>query len=168
MADTNFAYQQYDKESMAISRGHNIRVSMKKSVEVAKHIQGKKIGFVKRFLDEVVAQKTPVPYTRFTGELGHKPGKGISSGGYPANVAKAFKMLLLSAEKNAKEKELGEDLYIISASARKGYRAFHAGRYMGTYQKSANLEVVLAVKRVKKNKSQSKVASANAHGGKKE
>ena len=68
----------------------------------------------------------------------HKRGKGVDTGGFPVNVAKEVLKLLKSAQKNASDRELGEKLYVLAVSARKGTARYHYGRKAGTKMKSTN------------------------------
>ncbi|MFW5704622.1 MAG: 50S ribosomal protein L22 [Nanoarchaeota archaeon] len=140
-----YAFENFNKETMARSCGFNLQISLKKSVEVAKAIKGKKVSTAIDFLSKVTEQDAVVPYTRFNQEMPHKRGKGIAAGGYPISVAKEFLRLVKSAEKNAKEQEISGVLRIISASTRKGANRYHMGRNMGRRMKSTNVEIIVGV-----------------------
>ena len=146
----NVAYNNYNKETMARSNNSNLSISLKKSVEACKAIKGKKVSTVVDYLQKVIDQRAVVPYTRYKQETAHRRGKGIDTGGYPVNVAKELLRLVKSAEKNAKDRELGETLYVISASARGGASRYHYGRYSGRKMKSTNVEIVVGIKDSKK------------------
>ncbi len=142
-----YSFQNFDKETMARASATNLSISLKFSVETLKQIRGKKVSAAISFLKEVIAQKTPVPYNRYGAEMAHRRGKGISTGGFPVKVAEEVLKLVESAAKNASEQELGEKLYIISASARKGTTRYHYGRYSGRQMKSSNVEIVVGGKK---------------------
>lgn len=139
----NYSFQKFDKESMARACGVNLQISLKKAVETANAIRGKKLSLVITYLEKVIKQEAVVPYKRFNSEMPHKKGKGIAAGGYPVNVAKELLKLLKSAEKNAREQEINGDLYVISVSCRKGSARYHYGRYSGRKIKSTNVEVIV-------------------------
>lgn len=140
--------KEFDKDTMSRAHLTNQKVSFKKSVEVAKQMQGKKISYVKKYLQEVIELKKPINYKRFNQELAHRKGKGISSGGFPIKVCEVFLSIIKIAESGAKEKSLNEtDLYILSVSARKGEARHHYGRYHSRKMKSTNLEIILGVKK---------------------
>lgn len=143
---SNYSYQHLDKETMAVASGRNLSISMKKTVELARAIQGKKVKVAISYLEKVIDKKVAVPYRRFKQEVPHQRGKGIDTGGYPVNVAKEVLKLLKSAQKNASEKELGDNLFVVSISARKGASRYHPGRYVGRRMKVTNVEVVVGVK----------------------
>lgn len=142
-----YAFNEFDKESMARARGSNLTISLKKSVEICKAIQGKKVGYVKKYLQNVIDGKEVVPYTRYNQEMPHKKGKGIAAGGYPKNVAKEFLKLVSTAEKNAENNEINGTLYVISASARQGTSRYKMGRFLGRQRKSTHAEVIVGVRK---------------------
>jgi large subunit ribosomal protein L22 len=146
----NYSFQNFDKETMARSSGTNLKISLKKSVEVLKAIRGKKVSTVINYLNDVINQKAVVPYTRYNSEMPHKRGKGIYAGGYPVHVAKEVLVLVKNAQKNALEQEISGELYVISASARKGTQRYHFGRYSGRKMKSTNVEIIVGVRGNKK------------------
>lgn len=160
MATYNYSYQDYNKETMARASDTNVAISLKKSVEACKAIKGKKVGTVIKYLEAVMDQKAVVPYTRYKQETPHRRGKGIDTGGFPVAVAKELLRLVKSAEKNAKERELGDNLYVLNASVRQGASRYHYGRYSGRKMKSTNVEVIVGVKESKKK--------TTSKGGKKE
>lgn len=142
-----YSFQEFDKETMTRACGTNLAISFKKTVETLSKLKGKKVSAAISFLNEVIAQKTPVPYNRYGAEMGHRRGKGISTGGFPVKVAQEVLHLIESANKNASELELGDNLYIISISARKGITRYHNGRYSGRKMKSTSVEVVIGGKK---------------------
>ena len=142
-----YAFEEINKETMAVASARNLMISMKKSVELAREVRGKRVKVAIDYLERVIEKKAVVPYRRYKQEVAHQRGKGIDTGGYPVNVAKEILRLLKSAQKNAQDKELGDNLYVVSVSARKGTSRYHPGRYMGRRMKSTNLEVVVGVRK---------------------
>ena len=140
-----YAFEDFNKENMARAFGRNLPISLKKTTETLREIRGKKVSSAKNFLKSVINQEVPVPYRRFGTEVAHRKGKGIASGGFPVSVSKTLLKLLNAAEKNASEQELGEDLFVIAASARKGTTRQHTGRNQGM-MKSTNVEIIVGVK----------------------
>lgn len=141
-----YSYQNIDKDKMAVASARNLQISLKKSVELARELRGKKVKVAIAYLEAVIEKKAPVAYRRFNAELAHRRGKGISSGGFPVNSAKEMLRLINSAVKNAGEKELGDNLYVVSVSARKGPSRYHPGRYLGRSMKATHVEVIVGVK----------------------
>ena len=150
MANYKYSYQNYDKTIMARASGNNLKISLKKTVEVCKAIKGKKLKTAIDFLEKVTKQEAVVSYTRYKREVAHKRGKGIDTGGYPKNVATELLKLIKSAQKNAEERELGDDLHIITASCRKGVSRYHYGRYSGRKTKATHIEIIVGIKENKK------------------
>lgn len=140
----NYSFSTFDATTMARASAVNTKISMKKSCEVAREIQGKKLSVAIAFLERVVEQKQIVEYRRYNTEMPHKRGKGIMSGGYPVNVAKQFLLILHNAKKNAENLNLGEGLRIISCSARQGVSRYKQSRLLGRKMKSTNVEVIVA------------------------
>ncbi len=146
----NYSYQNFNKEVMARAFAQNSTISLKKTVETAKFINGKKVSTVINFLGRVEEKEAVVPYRRYNTEMAHRRGKGIDTGGYPVKVATEILRLVKSAQKNAIEQEISGELYLLSISARKGTNRYHAGRYSGRKMKSTNLEVIVGIKEKKK------------------
>ena len=147
-----YSFQDFDAKTMVRASATNTRVSMKKSVEVAKEIQGKKLSVAIGFLQRVVEQEQVVQFRRYNTEMPHKRGKGVMSGGYPVNVAKQFLLVLHNALKNAENLNLGDELRIISASARQGNSRYKMSRLSGRKMKATNIEIIVAQIEAKKTK----------------
>lgn len=142
-----YAFQTFSSETMARAHETNLQISMKKSVELAKALQGKKVSSAVIYLQKVIEKEAVVPYVRYNTEMPHRRGKGIMSGGYPVNVAKAFLKILLNAQKNAADLEISGELYVLSASSRQGSARYHSGRYAGRKMKSTNVEIIVGVRK---------------------
>ncbi len=138
---------QLDPARTAIAAGRELRVSYKDAVEVLNAIRGMRLEDAKRFLEEVVEMKRPVPYRRFHGKVGHKTAVG--PGRYPVKAAKAVLSVLRSAEANAAYKGLDvSKLWVVHAAAHKGAkirsympRAF--GRATPWFEQLVHIEVGL-------------------------
>lgn len=144
-----YSFDKFDKESMGRSSGSNITISLKKSVETARFLRGKKVSTAIHLLEGIIDQKTAVPFVRYGTEMAHRRGKGIAAGGFPVKVAQEFLRLVKSAQKNAVEQEVSGDLYLLGVSARQGNKRHHTGRNPGK-MKSTNVEIVVGVKEVAK------------------
>ncbi|MEM4500259.1 MAG: 50S ribosomal protein L22 [Candidatus Woesearchaeota archaeon] len=128
-------------ENVGISYGKNLPISRKHAYELAKYIRKKQINKVIRILQDVIALKRPIPYTRYRRDLSHK--RDIGSGRFPVKAAKYFLKLLENAINNAKEKGLDENkLYLIHCSVHKGERSFRRGR---RYRRAKSTHVQMAV-----------------------
>lgn len=151
-----YSYESFNKETMARASSTNQHISLKKTVETANAVKGKRVITAVAYLEKVMDEKVPVPYKRYTMGIAHRPGKGISTGGYPVNVAKEMIRLIKAAAKNASELEISGELYVISVSGRKGTTRYHPGRYQGRKMKSCNLEVIIGSRAKKETKKEVK------------
>ena len=135
-------------KSLAKVRHQNLKISFKKSCEVGKRIRGMEVKKALEYLDKVQNLKMAVPYRRFKQEIGHKKGAGVDTGGYPVKVCEVVVKLLKSAQKNANNIGLDENLLFIKEFiTTKGDKRYTPGRYSGRVMKSTNLEIVLEEKK---------------------
>lgn len=141
-----YSFQNFDKNTMARACGSNLTISLKKTVETAKMLSGKKVSTAIDYLEKVADLKAVVPYRKYRGEMGHKRGAGIDNGGFPVKVANEIVGLLKSAEKNAADLGLDEVLYVLSVSGRKGASRYKPGRYSGRKAKATSVEVVVGLR----------------------
>ena len=140
-----YTYSTTMTENSAKAVGISLPISKKESILVCQAIRGKNVQKAKKFLEDVIAIKTPVPYTRYNDNIGHKPG--MCSGRYPVNVCKQVLKILKSAEANAQFKGLSTgNLIIRHASAQKGPTSFRYGRRRSK-TKRAHIELVVEVKK---------------------
>lgn len=108
---------------------------------ICQSIRGKNIQKAKKMLEETIKLKTPVPYTRYNKDVGHK--RGIAAGRYPVNASKQILKLLKNAEANAQFKGLSTgNLIVKHASTQKGPTSYHYGRQR-TRAKRVHIELVL-------------------------
>lgn len=95
----------YESTKMnGLGYGRDMKVSPKDTREVAGAIRGLWVEGAKKYLNDVIELKRPVPFKRFHREVAHK--SGIGPGRYPRNSAKAVLEILVNAEANAKFKGL--------------------------------------------------------------
>src|SRR3989344_5267 len=149
---TQYSFQGYDGKTMTRVVGKNLKISAKKSYEVANFIRGKNVNVALNDLKLVVEEKLAVPYRRYTWNVSHK--RGIGQGKYPRNVSIAVAKLIDSLKANAKEKGMDEKkLTIIHAAVHKGAQIQHNGRNRGV-RKNAHFELV--AKEIEKKKKDDK------------
>jgi large subunit ribosomal protein L22 len=139
-----------DPEKTARASGRELRISSKNSREVCRAIRGMKLQEAKTLLENVVAKKVPIKFTRHVKEVGHRHGvyKG-SVARYPVKVASKLLEVLEAAEANAEYKGLNlEKVRIEHAAVQKARsirknipRAF--GRSSRFYGEMSHLEIVL-------------------------
>ena len=130
---------------MARAVARDISISRKSGIEISKYLRGRTTKRAKTILEQVIALKEPVPYTRFTNGLGHRKGH-MASGRYPIKAAKEFLSLIKTAENNAQNKGLSSELRIIHLSTQKASQQFHYGRQRRRLMKRAHVEIVVEEK----------------------
>jgi len=141
---------QLDPSRTAIAAGRDLRISFKHAVEICNCIRGLHLDEARRFLEDVIAMRRPVPFRRFHGKVAHRRGlQGWPAGRYPVKAAKAILEVLRNAEANAEYKGLDTSrLWVVHASAHKGTkirkyipRAF--GRATPYFQDLVHVEIAL-------------------------
>lgn len=145
--------EELDSERTAKASGREVRVSHKSAREICNKIKGMKVTRAKSYLNDVVAKKKAVPFTRFKKKMGHRSGleKGFA-GRYPVKAARQVLKVLEGAEANAEYQGLNtENMEIIHASAYPGRkvkrytpRAF--GRSSPKFQTLSHIEIVIEEK----------------------
>lgn len=141
--------------------GLALPVSLKQSVMICRFIRNKKVQLAKKHLSDVILKKRAIPFTRFGGDVGHKPG--MASGRFPVKACKNILALLESAEANAQFKGLSTaDLIIRHASAQKGPDTWHYGRKIRRQAKRAHIELVLEERKTAKKEKKQKTVKKNA------
>ena len=127
------------------AKGLNLPISTKDTIEISNAIRGKPVARAKAILNDVISEKVPIKYRRFTNGVGHKPG--IGSGRCPVNASKSILKILNSAEANAQVAGLDVKMLIIQAIIpNRASRGYHFGRHRGMQTKSTNVEIVLGEK----------------------
>lgn len=112
---------------IAIAKALDLPVSAKHSIELARNLRYKSTTQAKKILDGVIRIKIPIPYKRFTKDLGHK--HGIGAGRFPEKPAREFLKLINSVESNAQVKGLNiSNLKITKLIANKASIPFSGGR----------------------------------------
>ncbi len=150
---TTYRYSTEAAANEAKAVGVALPISYKQSYEVAKALRGKTLQKAKRFLEEVIAMKRPVPMTRFNADTGHK--HGIAAGRYAVNTCTHILKLIKGAEANAQFKGLSTaNLVVRHIAAQHGPTSYRYGRHRRIQAKRAHLEVVL--KEVKQQASEQK------------
>jgi large subunit ribosomal protein L22 len=139
---TNYSFNDL-KENMAKASGRNLNVSMKQAIEISKYVRGRSLTQAKMLLQQAIDMIHPIPFTRFTNGLGHKPGMG--PGRYHPKACAEILKVLESAESNAKNKGFNaQDLKVLHIAAQTAPKQWHYGRKKRSVFKAAHIEVVLA------------------------
>lgn len=90
-----------DPENSARAIGRELRISPKHSFEICNAIRGMKLEDAKKYVEDVIKLKQPVPFKRYKKYVSHRRGKGFGPGRYPKRAAKEILRLLESVEHNA-------------------------------------------------------------------
>eukprot|EP01082_Thalassiosira_pseudonana_P003682 g3124.t1 g3124 contig12:1472177-1472758(-) len=139
------------------SRGSHLRVHYKHCREIAHHIKGMSASKANKFLEDVLARKAVVPFTRHTGGIGRKAmAKQCNSAGdkgrWPVKATAVVKDLLSNAVSNGETKGLDADkLYISHAQVNRAppgrRRTYRAHGRIGKYaSQPAHIELILTEK----------------------
>jgi large subunit ribosomal protein L22 len=146
----SIAEERLDPEKSVKASAREIRVSHKAAREVCRVIKGMMLTQAKKYLKNVMAKKSAVPYKRFTKKLGHRRGLDHASAGrYPVKAAKYILKVLESAEANAENKGLDIDrMRIIHAASHQGMKVKRfqpraQGRASPSFDILVHLEVAL-------------------------
>ncbi|MFH0752168.1 MAG: 50S ribosomal protein L22 [archaeon] len=135
---------------IATAKGTNIPISRKNSIEIASFIRGKDVSKIKKTLENVLKEKTAVPFKRFNKDRGHKKGP-IAAGRFPKKATKEILKLIESAEANAQNKGLNsESLTLSTIVVNKGTTQWRHGRQRRRQRKMCHIEVTVEEKEEKK------------------
>ena len=108
---------------------------------VCQAVRGLSVSKAKKVLEDAVALKKPIAFTRYNGDMGHK--HGMMAGCFPVSTCKQILLLMKSAEANAQGKGLSTaNLVVKHAVAQKGPTSYHYGRQR-TKAKRTHIELVL-------------------------
>ena len=139
-----------DPERTAKASGRELRISPKHAREICKTIKGMMLEDAKKFLEDVIALRRPVPFRRYKKKVPHRRGlQGFCTGRFPVKAARHILRLLNEVEANAEFKGLNtEKLKIIHAAAYPGMkikkffpRAF--GRSSPNFEILTHVEIVV-------------------------
>ncbi len=136
-----YSYQKYEQEKMARAVGTDLPISRKHSVEIANKLRNKPTARAKKILEGLIAVETPIQYTRFNKDLGHK--RGIGPGRFPSKTAENILKVVESVEKNANAKGLANPI-IVHISANKASAQWHYGRKRRRKMKRSHIEIIVA------------------------
>ena len=152
---TRYAVEPDASVAHSKTRGSHLRVHFKHCREIAHHVSGMQVEKAIRFLDDVMAFKSVVPFVKYTGGIGRKaqakqhksPG---NNGRWPVKAAAVIKSMLQNAAANAETKGLDVDALYVShaqcnrapAGRRRTYRAH--GRIGKYASQPAHVEFILS------------------------
>ena len=148
-----YKYSTQITENCAKVVGISLPISRKHGFAICKYLRGVALPNAKKFLENVISFKQPVPFTRFTDGLGHKPG--MAAGRYPVKASVHILKLLKSVEANAQVKGLSTgNLVIKHIVAQKAPGVMRSGRNQRS-AKRVHIEIV--VEEIKKKREEKPV-----------
>ena len=139
----------YNPEIHAAARGVGVNISPKAAREVCHALKGMELEKAKSYLERVIDLDQAVPFKRHDGKVGHRKGKGISSGRYPVKTAAAILKIIESAGNNGEASHIDIEKWKIVHIATSRGTSFESrfprarGRATPKMRESANVEVVL-------------------------
>lgn len=153
----SYEYSTKITENSAKAIGLALPISRKQSYNICKTIKGMNVQKAKKLLEEVIAMKKPIAYTRYNMNVGHR--HGMAAGRYPVTACQKILGILKNAEANAQFKGLSTgNLIVRHASAQKGPTTQHYGRQR-TRAKRTHIELV--VEEIKKQEEKKTRKEAN-------
>ena len=139
----------YDPEIHAAARGTGLNISPKAPRQVCKALKGMDLEKAKNYLGRVIKMDQAVPFKRHDGKVGHRRGKGMSTGRYPVKTAAAILKVIESAGNNGEAIHIDIENWRILLIATSRGTSFESrfprarGRATPKMRESANVEVVL-------------------------
>ncbi|MAE13733.1 50S ribosomal protein L22 [Candidatus Woesearchaeota archaeon] len=147
MSEHKYGFREV-KENMARAVIRDSPVSTKHCIEISKHLKNKTTERAKTILQESIAQKKAIPFTRFTNGAGHKTG--IGPGKFVIKACTHILGLVEGVEHNALNKGLSSDLEIIHIASQQGASQYHYGRQTRRKNKRTHVEIIVKEKSIKK------------------
>lgn len=148
-----YAFQGFEPEKMARALGKDLPISAKHATMVCNAIRGKRIERARTILEEAIALKKAIKFTRFNFDRGHKTK--IGPGRYVVGTCSEILKILNSAESNGHQKNL-ENMAVLHICAHKASKPWHYGRQRRRQMKRAHIEIVVAEKQKQKEKPKEK------------
>ncbi len=129
MPKWGYSFKEMEPEIMVKASGRDLKISPKAAREICGAICTMNFERARRFLQDVIDKKRPVPYRRYKKKVSHKAGLiGWYAGRYPVKAAFEIMKILDGLEANAEDKGFYvENIKIIHAAAQ---RARIIKRYM--------------------------------------
>jgi len=136
-----------DPDKTAKAYGYELHCSLKDSVNLAHAIRGMKTENAKKYLEEIISTKRPLPAVFHNRKRAHQ--KGIGPGSFPQKAARYMLKTVVNAENNAEYKGFDvENMKISHISAYggrilKGIMPRAQGRATDKNKKTTNIEIVI-------------------------
>jgi large subunit ribosomal protein L22 len=136
-----------DPDKSAKAYGFELHCSPKDSINIAYRLKGMKIETAKKYLEDIIALKQPLPAVFHNKKRAHQ--QGVGPGSYPQKAAKYILKVLKNAENNAEYKGFDvENMKISHISAYrgreiKGVMPRAHGRATDKNEQTTNVEIIL-------------------------
>jgi len=136
-----------DPDKTAKAYGYELHCSQKDSMNLAYALKGMNTEKAKKFLEEIIDMKRPLPAVFHNGKRAHQ--KGIGPGSYPQKAARYMLKIVKNAENNAEYKGFdAENMKIVHISAYqgriiKGVMPRAQGRATDKNKTTTNIEIVV-------------------------
>ena len=136
-----------DPDKTAKAYGYELHCSLKDSKNLAHALRGKKTQDAKKYLEEIIELKRPLPALVHKRKRAHQ--KGIGPGSFPQKAAKYMLKTLENAENNAEYKGFDiENMKIVHISAYggrviRGMMPRAHGRATDKNTKTTNIEIIV-------------------------
>ena len=136
-----------DPDKAAKAYGYELHCSLKDSINLAHAIRGMKTEDAKKYLEEIISMKRPLPAVFHNRKRAHQ--KGIGPGSFPQKAARYMLKTVVNAENNAEYKGFdAENMKISHISAYggrilKGTMPRAQGRATDKNKKTTNIEIII-------------------------
>ena len=136
-----------DPDKTAKAYGYELHCSLKDSKNLAYAIRGMKTEDAKKYLEQIISMKRPLPAVFHNRKVAHQIG--IGSGNYPQKAARYMLKTVENAENNAEYKGFDiENMRISHISAYggrilKGIMPRAQGRATNKNKKTTNIEIII-------------------------
>jgi len=136
-----------DPDKAAKAYGYELHCSLKDSINLAHAIRGMKTEDARKYLEEIISMKRPLPAVFHYRKRAHQ--KGIGPGSFPQKAARYMLKTIVNAENNAEYKGFDvENMKISHISAYggrilKGTMPRAQGRATDKNKKTTNIEIII-------------------------
>ncbi len=136
-----------DPDKTARAYGYELHCSQKDSMNLAYALKGMHTEKAKKFLEEIIEMKRPLPAVFHKRKRAHQ--KGIGPGSYPQKAARYMLKVVKNAENNAEYKGFdAENMKIVHISAYrgriiKGIMPRAQGRATDKNKTTTNIEIIV-------------------------
>ncbi len=161
MTNVKYAFNNFNDHT-ASAYGRSLHISTKVSINICNALRYKSVDKAVAYLNDVIAMKRAIPYTRFTDGVGHRKGP-MAAGRFPVKAATLIRDLIKSAASNAENQGFGEDLKIVHLCAHRASEPMRQGRQRSRSAKRTHIEVVVKERAPSKQESKEEKPKAQSN-----